>query len=349
MTLIQVDGHYVEPTPFSAVSFGAFTVGDRLTFLLKTKESPSSKDYEVMARSYLAFVAGPPTTGPTMARAMLRYTDAPGNAVSTVDRVNFPPPPDSPPDFTVLFDEWTQVRADTTKGNYHIPARAHYHINLNNTLAIKQTGFEWSLVGGKPFEMPRGKPFIAGNREGTPYFQLPRAVIDVVIHSVFLAHPIHFHQFAGYLLASGTGEFPGYETAAQMFNLKNPPKHDTFTVPAELPPDPASKGWAVVRIVADTPGPWLVHCHVVQHQRQGMAAILNVEGLPSPRNDDFPLCGDFAPAVDDDGDVDSSSIDLLFDSYSGSSTDDDDGELDSALPYRASNRDMPPEIHAKNA
>ena len=40
-----------------------------------------------------------------------------------------------------------------------------------------------------------------------------------------------------------------------------------------------------------------------------MSVILNVEGLPSPRNGDFPLCGDYAPSVDDDdGDIDESSI-----------------------------------------
>ena len=52
------------------------------------------------------------------------------------------------------------------------------------------------------------------------------------------------------------------------YNLQNPLKKDTVYVPAA--------GYVVLRIKADNPGLWLLHCHVLWHQGVGMAMILEV-------------------------------------------------------------------------
>ncbi|KAK6176485.1 hypothetical protein SNE40_014765 [Patella caerulea] len=75
------------------------------------------------------------------------------------------------------------------------------------------------------------------------------------------------------------GNVPGIE-------LENPPRKDTIIVP--------TGGYVVVRIIADNPGLWFVHCHIELHNMDGMALVLNnsfpMIPLPPPG---FPRCGNF--------------------------------------------------------
>lgn len=70
-------------------------------------------------------------------------------------------------------------------------------------------------------------------------------------------------------------------------NLVDPPLKDTIMVPG--------RGYIVLRIKADNPGYWFMHCHIEIHQIQGMAVLLK-EGDPSdmsPTPTGFPTCGNF--------------------------------------------------------
>lgn len=55
------------------------------------------------------------------------------------------------------------------------------------------------------------------------------------------------------------------------YNLINPIRKGTVYVPAA--------GYVVIRIKADNPGLWFLHCHVLWHQAVGMA--MTIEVLPS--------------------------------------------------------------------
>ncbi|XP_022299973.2 uncharacterized protein LOC111108406 [Crassostrea virginica] len=135
------------------------------------------------------------------------------------------------------------------------------------------------------------------------------------------AHPIHMHGHSFYVLKMGyatynetTGKFieqnsdidcRGGVPMDQSFcnaaswkdstwlngnvpglELQNPPRKDTVIVP--------SGGYVVVRIKADNPGLWIMHCHIELHASDGMAMLIN-ESFPhipeTPRH--FPKCGNF--------------------------------------------------------
>ena len=51
-------------------------------------------------------------------------------------------------------------------------------------------------------------------------------------------------------------------------NLKNPILKDTVSVP--------DAGFTLIRFLADNPGFWLFHCHMLWHSHIGMALILQV-------------------------------------------------------------------------
>ncbi|CAE1312425.1 unnamed protein product [Acanthosepion pharaonis] len=70
--------------------------------------------------------------------------------------------------------------------------------------------------------------------------------------------------------------------------LKRAPLKDTLIIP--------SGGYAVIRIKADNPGLWFMHCHIEMHSMMGMAMILNesfVDVVKAP--DYFPVCRSFTP------------------------------------------------------
>ncbi|KAI1209422.1 putative multicopper oxidase [Annulohypoxylon truncatum] len=99
--------------------------------------------------------------------------------------------------------------------------------------------------------------------------------VDIILQNMDEnAHPFHLHGTQMWVLGAGHGYFPGYDA----FGLKddgkglqfptvthttdNPLKRDTVTV--------EGFGWALLRFVADNPGVWLFHCHVIWHSEAGM-------------------------------------------------------------------------------
>ncbi|XP_061185783.1 uncharacterized protein LOC133193882 [Saccostrea echinata] len=145
--------------------------------------------------------------------------------------------------------------------------------------------------------------------------------IDNTIQFVFFTrgikapHPIHFHGHQFHVVKIGYPEYdpitgnatapnqdirclnddcteatwanPSWHYGVPGLNLKNPPLKDTVNIPWG--------GYVVVRITADNPGYWLLHCHLAHHQSLGMSLVLQ-EGdvsdmISTPPN--FPTCNNF--------------------------------------------------------
>ncbi|XP_060069167.1 uncharacterized protein LOC132549267 [Ylistrum balloti] len=141
-------------------------------------------------------------------------------------------------------------------------------------------------------------------------------------------HPVHLHGYSFYVLKIGygfynniTGQYIGPKTddincrgsgdertsfcnAATWrnqswggddvpgLNLLNPPRKDTLILP--------NGGYAVIRIKADNPGLWILHCHMQVHNVDGMAVLLNnsFDRIPKPSKN-FPICHNFPTARPD--------------------------------------------------
>lgn len=104
--------------------------------------------------------------------------------------------------------------------------------------------------------------------------------VDVIINNLDDgSHPFHLHGYSFYVLASsrsehGWGSYNPYSAAGTasaikpVLNLENPVKKDTVAVPR--------RGYVVIRLLADNPGIWMLHCHVLFHQASGMAMSLHI-------------------------------------------------------------------------
>lgn len=100
-------------------------------------------------------------------------------------------------------------------------------------------------------------------------------------------HPIHVHGHNFYIVGTGFGNFDAAKDPTH-YNLVDPPERNTVAVPVA--------GWAAIRINADNPGVWFIHCHLEEHTTWGLAMGLLVKSgsepsqslLPPPN--DFPSC-----------------------------------------------------------
>ncbi|KHO00390.1 Multicopper oxidase family protein [Metarhizium album ARSEF 1941] len=102
--------------------------------------------------------------------------------------------------------------------------------------------------------------------------------VDIVINNLDDgAHPIHLHGYSFYVLSSyraegrdGWGSYNPFESRPPVpLNLVNPVRKDTVSVPR--------RGHAVIRVRADNPGVWMMHCHMLVHMATGMVTGLHVE------------------------------------------------------------------------
>ncbi len=106
-------------------------------------------------------------------------------------------------------------------------------------------------------------------------------------------HPIHKHANKFYAIGAGVGDFNFTNTADAIaagypINLVSPPYLDGFTsIPAE-----GNSSWMIFRYQVNTPGAWLLHCHVQTHFSGGMAvAILDaVDNFPKSPSDVGKIC-----------------------------------------------------------
>ncbi|KAL3640519.1 sphingosine N-acyltransferase lac1 [Castilleja foliolosa] len=100
-------------------------------------------------------------------------------------------------------------------------------------------------------------------------------------------HPIHIHGHNFFIVGSGFGNFDASKDP-KGFNLVDPPERNTVGVPVG--------GWAAIRINADNPGVWFIHCHLEEHTSWGLATAFIVRNgkeasqclLPPPS--DLPPC-----------------------------------------------------------
>ncbi|OWF48227.1 laccase-1-like [Mizuhopecten yessoensis] len=129
------------------------------------------------------------------------------------------------------------------------------------------------------------------------------------------SHPIHLHGYSFYVLKMGYATYN--ETSAKFIapnpdidcrghfcndatwsdpswlgdnvpglELSYPTRKDTLIIP--------SGGYAVIRVKADNPGVWLMHCHIELHANDGMMMYINNSyEMHPPPPDGFPICHNF--------------------------------------------------------
>ncbi|RBR21890.1 uncharacterized protein FIESC28_04733 [Fusarium coffeatum] len=134
---------------------------------------------------------------------------------------------------------------------------------------------------------PQTPPHISQNRSSWDDDQLVPLIpirpqqptrVDIIINNLDDgAHPFHIHGHSFYVLSSyrnpGRDSWGSYnphtgEAPPNGLNLEYPVRRDTVSVPR--------RGHVVLTLVADNPGIWALHCHMLVHMARGMAMALDV-------------------------------------------------------------------------
>lgn len=95
-------------------------------------------------------------------------------------------------------------------------------------------------------------------------------------------HPFHLHSHHVWVVASGTAPLEAIVAKSpEPLRLENPMERDVYTVPSCEGGDESGEctevGYVVLRLNADNPGAWMLHCHIDWHLATGLAMVF-VEG-----------------------------------------------------------------------
>jgi len=178
---------------------------------------------------------------------------------------------------------------EVSSGHQHLPLTA------NNTLVIYTTTLKLARLSNIPHGFMNHTSYKPQSNPPQPVISLPRGAwdgnqfipyiltsadpvwVDIVINNLDDGgHPFHLHGYDFYVLATyaadfGWGSYNPFSSAPPPggeFNLANPVRKDTVFIPRH--------GYAVLRFLADNPGIWMLHCHLLWHQASGMAMGLHI-------------------------------------------------------------------------
>lgn len=290
MTVVEADGHYVEPVEVDNLDLYS---GESYSVLVKANQDPS--------RNYWAGVnvrGREPMTPPGL--SILSYVP---------NKLPVGAPPSSPPwnDFT--YSKNLAKKYVALKGvEKPPPLRSHKQVVLLNTQNYIDGVIKWainniSLVPPPTPYLAAMKYKIKGAYDTTPppesydaagynIFVPPpntnakvgngvyvfnfSSVVDVILQNANTLyaneseiHPWHMHGHDFWILGYGVGAFDPRKDP-KSFNLVNPPLRNTVAL--------FPYGWSAIRFVADNPGAWPFHCHLEAHFFMGMGIIF-AEGI----------------------------------------------------------------------
>ncbi|KAJ7065135.1 multi-copper oxidase [Mycena belliarum] len=262
LTVVEADGTPVEPL---AVDSLTLQVAQRYSVLLSTDQVAAAYWMRVtIDESMFAYTN---EKMQKVALGVVRYTTAPTTAL--------PPPLPLSTGAAAELIRRTELDETALIPAEHIDAPAA-GLAIPFTFSIQRTHFQnWrSFMNGTSWELlSQGQATrVAGTARGAevgtrvwPGDQLIASIhdvqsVDFVINNLDdAAHPFHLHGYKPWIMATGRGRFK--PAATMSLNTTNPMRRDTFFVPA--------RGWAVIRIVTDTPGYWAFHCHIAWHMAAG--------------------------------------------------------------------------------
>jgi FtsP/CotA-like multicopper oxidase with cupredoxin domain len=295
LSLTEIDGVDIVPSEEQSVVVGP---GQRYSTIINTSDINSTNSAWLRAR-IIAHCFGEnvdPAANVTEARAIIRHSTA--SSLSSKTDVALPTTQRNESIFaTYCADMDTRPYAAVQ------PRPAPEHANRSWNLQINMEIGDWRLqrgfVNGSTYRERPSSPtlhrVVAGLHTGNASFDAeglnakafnPRKelvisqngieVVDLVLQNLDEEnHPFHLHGHQMFVLATGHGYFPGYEALGlkpegrglldpgNSSIINNAVRRDVATVP--------SFGWSLIRFIADNPGLWLFHCHVLWHSQSGMA------------------------------------------------------------------------------
>lgn len=307
LPVTEIDGVTVEPTSDSAITIAP---GQRYSVVLSTNQTEPSGLYWLRARMLNHCFAENvlPEKGMATAQAVLRYNNNKPKSSDTAQEININTTAAITPQTEPDSGKYTVICKDSAPGTYKpipalaAPEYAHHSWYFRLNLEIGDWRLERGFLNKSTYRPQLHAPTLhrlvdglqdADNNNASfhlegvnnvafdPKHELVVSsntveVIDIILQNFDEGnHPFHLHGTQMFILAAGHGYFPGYEalglqsggkgllSASNNSIIANPTRRDVTAV--------EGFGWTLIRFVADNPGVWLFHCHMIWHAEAGMA------------------------------------------------------------------------------
>lgn len=285
LIVYEINGNYITPQTVDVVEIAS---GDRISFFIKLDQAPADYTIRVANAGINQVISGFGTlsykgsSGPGKAIPLMNYGGLTQNGTAILNRAIAAPFPavQVSPVASRTFN------LDIMK-NGHNGQSWSWVLNGNDSYS-QSTDDAAPLLSQQPSTIPESDLILRTN-----YNEWVDLII-IISGPLAEPHPIHKHANKFFVIGSGVGAF-NYSTVAAaqaagvQFNLNNPPYLDGYT----STPSEGAPAWMAFRYQANTPGAWLLHCHIQTHLSGGMAvAILDgVDKWPTVPAQDGQMCG----------------------------------------------------------
>jgi L-ascorbate oxidase len=298
MTVVEADGHYVEP--FVVKNLFIYS-GETYSVLIKADQDPSRNYWmttNVVGRlpnttaglAVLNYYPNHPRRSPPTAppAGPIWNDTAPRLAQSQAikARQGFISTPPAISDRTIVF-----LNTQNKVNGYTRWAVNNVSFTLPHTPYLVAEKYNLRHVFNQS-SPPTGYDFqnydiynVANNTNATLNNAIYRlqfnSTVDIILqnansmtNNTSETHPWHLHGHDFWVLGYGTGKFDIYNDPYK-YNLVNPIMKNTVPV--------HRYGWTALRFKADNPGVWLFHCHIESHFYMGMGVVFE-EGIEKVGN-----------------------------------------------------------------
>ncbi|KAI1375666.1 putative multicopper oxidase [Hypoxylon crocopeplum] len=294
LPIIEVDGTKVDPAPVPSI---VIAPGQRYSTIL-TADPPSKEAFWLRARMIKSCFASQslPESGVDEAKAIVHYHTPTGRHGGHESSL---PTTTSGLQYLPTCKDMSSSTSFSPSPKLSAPVYADHSWYLRVNLAIGDWRLQRGVMNSSSFRPNLSSPTLhrildglAENNESfvqegildaafDPISELVishRGVaetVDIILQNMDEnSHPFHLHGTTMWVLGAGHGYFPGYEALglnpdgkgllnpANSSVVGNPLKRDTVTA--------EGFGWVLLRFLADNPGVWLFHCHVLWHSEAGM-------------------------------------------------------------------------------
>ncbi|KAK9797568.1 hypothetical protein SCARD494_03397 [Seiridium cardinale] len=304
--VLEIDGTSIEPAPESDIILAP---GQRYSAILTTDQAEASghNEFWLRARMIKACFAEPTIheNGSDEARAIIRYISSsttiegstPRGAAGTTNEV-LPTTENTNTNYPMVCKDMTAHSLYRPAPPRPAPESADHSWYVRTNLAIGNWRLQRGVMNSSSFRPDLKRPTLhrildglaASNEsfnvegvntaafdknEGLVVSNRGIETIDIVLQNMDEnSHPFHLHGHQFWVLGAGHGYFPGYEALglnpqgkglldpSNRTVIENPLKRDVATA--------EGFGWVLLRFVADNPGVWLFHCHMIWHSEAGM-------------------------------------------------------------------------------
>uniref|UniRef100_A0A2N9H721 L-ascorbate oxidase n=1 Tax=Fagus sylvatica TaxID=28930 RepID=A0A2N9H721_FAGSY len=254
MTVVEADGHYVEP--FVVKNLYIYS-GETYSVLIKADQDPSRNYWMTTKCARLAqsqaikahhnHIETPPQTSDRVIVFLNTQNEINGYRHWSVNNVSFTLP--HTPYLIALKKKLLHVFDQTPPPNGYDFANYDIYNVAKNKNATTSNGIY-------RLEFNTTVDIILQNA-------------NTMSNNTSETHPWHLHGHDFWVLGHGTGKFD-INKDPKNYNLVNPIMKNTVPV--------HPYGWTAFRFKADNPGVWLFHCHIESHFFMGMGVVFE-EGI----------------------------------------------------------------------